>query len=119
MEVLAVSLPARGMCRGARSKSSDRDFLTTTRQRAPRRETDWDCASTLARSCSAIAVRRRAPSGGARSGGQLPADRAIPAADGAHGVLPWRFRATWCALAGHVNHTAYVTPREEEPLEDG
>jgi acyl-ACP thioesterase len=34
-------------------------------------------------------------------------------------AYPWRFRATECDLAGHINNTAYFQPLEEELLEDG
>jgi acyl-ACP thioesterase len=32
---------------------------------------------------------------------------------------PWRFRATDCDLAGHVNNAAYLLPLEEEIIQDG
>jgi acyl-ACP thioesterase len=33
--------------------------------------------------------------------------------------FPWRFRATECDLAGHINNAAYLQPLEEELLENG
>lgn len=41
-----------------------------------------------------------------------------PAPDGTSERLPWRFRATDCDLAGHVNNAAYLLPLEEELLQD-
>ncbi len=37
-----------------------------------------------------------------------------PPAPEASEVLPWRFRATECDLAGHINNAAYWLPLEEE-----
>lgn len=33
--------------------------------------------------------------------------------------FPWRFRATECDVAGHINNTAYLQPLEEELLSGG
>jgi acyl-ACP thioesterase len=42
-----------------------------------------------------------------------------PAPEEVEDRLPWRFRATDCDLAGHVNNAAYLLPLEEELLQDG
>jgi len=42
-----------------------------------------------------------------------------PAPDGAEDRVPWRFRATECDLAGHINNAAYLQPLEEELVENG
>jgi acyl-ACP thioesterase len=42
-----------------------------------------------------------------------------PAPDGAREARRWRFRATECDMADHVNNAAYWEPIEEELLENG
>ena len=42
-----------------------------------------------------------------------------PAPDGTEDGSPWRFRATECDLAAHVNNAAYLQPLEEELLQGG
>jgi acyl-ACP thioesterase len=39
-----------------------------------------------------------------------------PAPEGGEERLPWRFRATECDVAGHINNAAYLQPLEEELL---
>jgi acyl-ACP thioesterase len=41
-----------------------------------------------------------------------------PAPDGVADSFPWRFRNSELDLAGHINNAAYLTPLEEELLED-
>lgn len=41
-----------------------------------------------------------------------------PGPDGVVDSFPWRFRNSELDLAGHVNNAAYLTPLEEELLED-
>ena len=42
-----------------------------------------------------------------------------PAPEASEDSFPWRFRATECDLAGHINNAAYLQPLEEELLQDG
>jgi acyl-ACP thioesterase len=42
-----------------------------------------------------------------------------PRPEGAEDSFPWRFRATECDLAAHVNNAAYLQPLEEELIEGG
>jgi acyl-ACP thioesterase len=42
-----------------------------------------------------------------------------PGPEETHEGVAWRFRATECDLAGHINNAAYFQPLEEELLEDG
>jgi acyl-ACP thioesterase len=42
-----------------------------------------------------------------------------PNPEGAEDSVPWRFRATECDLADHVNNAAYLQPLEEELLASG
>jgi acyl-ACP thioesterase len=42
-----------------------------------------------------------------------------PAPDRSQDSFPWRFRGTERDLAGHINNAAYLTPLEEELLQDG
>jgi acyl-ACP thioesterase len=42
-----------------------------------------------------------------------------PSPDPTADRIPWRFRATECDLAGHINNAAYFQPLEEELLQDG
>jgi len=42
-----------------------------------------------------------------------------PMPEAAHDGSPWRFRASECDLAGHINNAAYFVPLEEELLDDG
>jgi acyl-ACP thioesterase len=39
-----------------------------------------------------------------------------PSPEGTEESLPWRFRATECDLADHINNAAYLQPLEEELL---
>jgi acyl-ACP thioesterase len=41
-----------------------------------------------------------------------------PAPESAEDSFPWRFRATECDLAGHINNAAYLQPLEEELLQE-
>jgi acyl-ACP thioesterase len=42
-----------------------------------------------------------------------------PSPDGVEDGVPWRFRATECDLAAHVNNAAYLQPLEEELIAGG
>jgi acyl-ACP thioesterase len=42
-----------------------------------------------------------------------------PNPEGTGDSVPWRFRATECDLADHINNAAYLQPLEEELLSDG
>ncbi len=42
-----------------------------------------------------------------------------PAPEGGEDGFPWRFRATECDLAAHINNAAYLQPLEEELLAAG
>jgi acyl-ACP thioesterase len=42
-----------------------------------------------------------------------------PSPEGSEDRVPWRFRATECDLAEHVNNTAYLQPLEDEMLRAG
>jgi acyl-ACP thioesterase len=42
-----------------------------------------------------------------------------PAPEGTGDSFPWRFRATECDLAGHINNAAYLQPLEEDLLRGG
>ena len=42
-----------------------------------------------------------------------------PGPEGAEDSFPWRFRATECDLADHINNAAYLQPLEEELLGRG
>jgi acyl-ACP thioesterase len=55
--------------------------------------------------------------GGAAAGRRITARLRHPRpAPGLDGALPWRFRATECDIADHVNNAAYWQPLEEELL---
>ena len=57
--------------------------------------------------------------GESTAGRKVTARLRHPAPEGAEDIFPWRFRATECDLAGHVNNTAYLQPLEEELLAGG
>ena len=57
--------------------------------------------------------------GESTAGRKVTARLRHPAPEGAEDNFPWRFRATECDLAGHVNNTAYLQPLEEELLAGG
>jgi acyl-ACP thioesterase len=42
-----------------------------------------------------------------------------PSPDGTEDSVPWRFRATECDLADHINNAAYLQPLEEELIGGG
>ncbi|HET6867983.1 MAG TPA: acyl-ACP thioesterase domain-containing protein [Solirubrobacteraceae bacterium] len=42
-----------------------------------------------------------------------------PSPEGAEDSLPWRFRATECDMAAHINNAAYLQPLEDELLNGG
>jgi acyl-ACP thioesterase len=42
-----------------------------------------------------------------------------PSPEGSEDSVPWRFRATECDLADHINNAAYLQPLEEELLGGG
>jgi acyl-ACP thioesterase len=42
-----------------------------------------------------------------------------PSPDGTEDSFPWRFRATECDLADHINNAAYLQPLEDELLRGG
>jgi acyl-ACP thioesterase len=57
---------------------------------------------------------------GESSGGRRVSARLHhPAPAGSEDGFPWRFRATECDLAGHVNNAAYLQPLEHELLVGG
>jgi acyl-ACP thioesterase len=56
--------------------------------------------------------------GDATEGRRVTARLRHPSPDGAAQSLSWRFRATECDVAGHVNNAAYWQPLEEELLSE-
>jgi acyl-ACP thioesterase len=42
-----------------------------------------------------------------------------PSPEGGEDSVPWRFRATECDLAAHINNAAYLQPLEQELIEGG
>ena len=42
-----------------------------------------------------------------------------PSPEGIEDSFPWRFRATECDLADHINNAAYLQPLEEELIGGG
>jgi acyl-ACP thioesterase len=54
--------------------------------------------------------------GDAAAGRRVNARLRHPPPASADGSVPWRFRATECDLAGHINNAAYWQPLEEELL---
>jgi acyl-ACP thioesterase len=42
-----------------------------------------------------------------------------PSSEGTEDSVPWRFRATECDMAAHINNAAYLQPLEEELLGGG
>jgi acyl-ACP thioesterase len=57
--------------------------------------------------------------GESTAGRKVTARLRHPNPDGIEGGLPWRFRATECDLAAHINNAAYLQPLEEELLARG
>jgi len=55
--------------------------------------------------------------GDAAAGRRISARLRHPAPTTAADTVPWRFRATECDIANHVNNAAYFQPLEEELLE--
>jgi acyl-ACP thioesterase len=54
----------------------------------------------------------------AAAGRRVNARLRHPAPGSADSSVPWRFRATECDLAGHINNAAYWQPLEEELLNE-
>jgi acyl-ACP thioesterase len=57
--------------------------------------------------------------GESTAGRRVTARLRHPAPEGGEESLPWRFRATECDLAAHINNAAYLQPLEEELLSAG
>jgi acyl-ACP thioesterase len=57
--------------------------------------------------------------GESTAGRKVTARLRHPNPNGTEGGLPWRFRATECDLAAHINNAAYLQPLEEELLARG
>ncbi len=57
--------------------------------------------------------------GESTAGRRVTARLRHPSPAGGEAEFPWRFRATECDLAGHINNTAYLQPLEEELLGSG
>ncbi len=57
--------------------------------------------------------------GGSTAGRKVTARLHHPSPEGAEDGLPWRFRATECDLAEHINNAAYLQPLEDELLRGG
>jgi acyl-ACP thioesterase len=54
--------------------------------------------------------------GESAAGRRVTARLRHPAPESGADGFPWRFRATECDLAGHINNAAYLQPLEEELL---
>jgi len=57
--------------------------------------------------------------GESTAGRRVTARLRHPAPEGGEDGFPWRFRATECDLAAHINNAAYLQPLEEELLRSG
>jgi acyl-ACP thioesterase len=57
--------------------------------------------------------------GESTAGRKITARLHHPSPEGVEDSLPWRFRATECDVAAHINNAAYLQPLEEELLASG
>jgi acyl-ACP thioesterase len=65
---------------------------------------------------SPLTAEELATYGDAAAGRRVTARLRHPGPDGVQKRFPWRFRATECDLAAHINNAAYWLPLEEEIL---